>query len=108
MYLRGYMTNGQGEKVPAFTVGTAGGGNYNYGAFDPAGHGYTGTDSYVPQVHVSNSASPTFGYLLVTVYTDNTWIGEFRGFQFNHWNTSDISVTGFSVMDSFDSVSMLK
>lgn len=101
MYLRGSITNTLGDKVPAFTVGTAGGGNYDYALFDAVAAGYTGSDSYIVQKQFSNSQSPTFGYLLVTVYTDNTWSAEFRGFQFNNWNTSDVSLTPISVMDSF-------
>jgi hypothetical protein len=101
MYLRGTITNTLGDKVPAFTVGTAGGGNYDYALFDVVAAGYNGSDSFSVQKQFSNSQSPTFGYLLVTVYTDNTWSAEFRGFQFNNWNTSDVSLTPFSVMDSF-------
>jgi hypothetical protein len=103
MYVRAYVENGKGQRVPAFVVGTGGGGNYNYGPFDAVAAGYTGPDTYHVAQHVSSSANPTFGYLLVTVYTDNTWSGEFRGFQFNHWNTADVSLTPISVQDSFDS-----
>ncbi len=105
MYVRGYMTNGQGQSVPAFTVGTAGGGNYDYGLFDIS-QWYSGPDAYHVQKQFSSSSSPTFGYLLVTVYTDNTWSAEFRGFQFDYWNNSasdthPVNVLPISVMDSF-------
>jgi hypothetical protein len=111
MYVRGVMANNQGDKVPAFTVGTGGGGNYDFtvGDFDPVAHGYIGPDTYTVQKSFSSKANPYFGYLLVTVYADNTWSAEFRGFQFNSWNsTTDHSVTPITVMDSFTSASMLQ
>ncbi len=77
MYVRGYVSNTQGESVPAFTIGTVGG-NYTSGVFDiPSA--YRGPDAYTVRKQISDSSNPTFGYLLVTVYTDNTWGGEFRG-----------------------------
>ncbi len=104
MYVRGYMTNKEGDRVPAFTVGTAGGGNYDYGVFDIS-YWYGGPDAYTVQRQFSNSSSPTFGYLLVTVYTDNTWSAEFRGFQFSCYSNCQagqaVNVTPISVMDSF-------
>ncbi len=105
MYVRGTMTNTQSDSVPAFTVGTAGGGNYDYGIFDISSW-YDGPDAYTVQKQISNSSSPTFGYLLVTVYTDNTWSAEFRGFQFDYWHNSAndthaVNVGPISVMDSF-------
>lgn len=104
MYIRGFMTNSSGDKVPAFTVGTAGGGNYDYSTFDVAGAGYTGQDKYTVQKSISDSANPVFGYLLVTVYSDNTWSAEFHGFKFNQWNNAaDVSLTPITVMDSFKS-----
>ncbi len=106
MYVRGTMVNGT-DKVPSFVVGTGGGGNYNYGAFDVIGHGYTGASTYNVQKSISNSANPTFGYMLVTVYSDNTWSAEFRGFQFNTWNSlTDVSLTPFTVLDSFKSTDL--
>lgn len=102
MYLRGIMTNSHGEKVPSLVVGTAGGGNYNYAPFTGASYSYTGPSKYTVQKSIANSANPTFGYLLVTVYTDNTWSGQFRGFQFKKWNdATDISLTPLTVQDSF-------
>ena len=89
LYIRGVMADNQGAMVPAFTVGTGGGGNYNFtpGDFDPVAYGYTGPDTYSVQRYFSSSANPTFGYLMVTVYSDNSWSADFRGFQFNHWNS---------------------
>jgi len=45
MFVRGYMTNDLGDKVPALVAGTGGGGNYDYTVFDPVATGYTGSDS---------------------------------------------------------------
>jgi hypothetical protein len=108
MYVRGIMTNASGDKVPAFTVGTAGAGNYDYATYDVVRAGYTGSDTYSVQKVFSDKANPIFGYLLITVYSDNTWSGEFRGFRFNHWNdTANVSLTPITVMDLFTSSSML-
>jgi Calcineurin-like phosphoesterase len=108
MYIRGTMTNAGGDKVPAFDVGTAGGGNYDYAAYDVVAAGYTGSDTYSVQQVFSDKAKPIFGYLFITVYSDNTWSGEFRGFRFKHWNdATDVSLTPITVMDSFTSSSML-
>ncbi len=104
MYIRGFMTNSSGDKVPSFVVGTGGGGNYDYGTFDAVAAGYTGPDKYTVQKTFSSSANPYFGYLLVTVYSDNTWSAEFHGFQFTKWNdATDHSLTPITVMDSFKS-----
>ncbi len=109
MYVRGYVTGDQGHKVPAFTVGTAGGGNYDYTPFNVVAAGYTGPDRYTVEKTISSSANPTFGYLLVTVNTDNTWSAEFRGFQFSYWNDpTNVSLTPISVWDTFTSSSMLQ
>jgi Calcineurin-like phosphoesterase len=109
MYVRGYMTNDAGDKVPSFVVGTGGGGNYDYTPFDAVKAGYTGTDRYVVEKTLSSSANPTFGYLLVTVHADGTFSAEFRGFQFVLWNDpTNVSLTPWSVWDSFRSTSMLK
>lgn len=108
MYIRGTMTNAGGDKVPVFTVGTAGGGNYDYATYDVVKAGYTGSDTYSVQKVLSDKANPIFGYLLITTYSDNTWSGEFRGFRFKHWNdATDVSLTPITVMDSFTSSSML-
>ena len=102
MYVRGIMTNGSGDKVPSFVVGSGGGGNYDYAAFTGSNYNYTGTANYTVQKSISNSANPTFGYMLVTVYSDNTWSALFRGFQFNKWNDAiDVSLTPITVLDSF-------
>lgn len=102
MYLRGIMTNGSRDKVPSLVVGSAGGGNYKYAPFTGASYNYAGRANYSVQKSIANSTNPTFGYLLVTVYTDNTWRGKFRGFQFKKWNdATDISLTPITVMDSF-------
>jgi hypothetical protein len=107
MYIRGTMTNAGGDKVPAFTVGTAGAGNYDYATYDVVKAGYTGSDTYSVQKVYSDEANPVFGYLLITVYSDNTWSGEFRSFRFNHWNdATDVSLTPITVTDSFTSSSM--
>ncbi len=104
MYIRGFMSNSSGDKVPAFVVGTGGGGNYDYAPAPSTVYtGYTGPDNYTVQKHFDSSANPTFGYVVVTVYSDNTWKGEFHGFKFNNWNTADTSITPITVMDSFSS-----
>jgi hypothetical protein len=98
------MTNADGDKVPVFTMGTAGAGNYKYQEFDVVKAGYTGLDKYYIQKPIYNETDPVFGYLLVTVYSDNSWHAEFRAFQFNHWNDpSDISLTPMTVLDSCSS-----
>lgn len=103
MYVRGtMMTSTSGDKVPSLVVGTAGGGNYDYAPFNVIANGYSGSYRYNVQKTISSSTNPTFGYLLVTVYSDNTWKAQFRGFRFNNWNdATDISLTPFTVMDSF-------
>jgi hypothetical protein len=101
MYVRATMVNGS-DKVPSFVVGTGGGGNYNFGAFDPVAKGYTGASKYNVKLALSNSSNPVFGYMLVTVYSDNTWSAVFRGFQFNKWNDpANVALTPFTVLDSF-------
>jgi hypothetical protein len=104
MYVRGTMTNGSGDKAPSFVVGTGGGGNYDYAALDAVARGYAGTARFSVQKTLSSSANPTFGYLLITVYSDSSWGAEFRGFQFNKWNdATDASLTPVAVLDSFKS-----
>jgi hypothetical protein len=105
MYVRGQMSDGQGGTAPAFVVGTAGGGNYTWGPFDVSAQ-YSGPDSFSVQKQISLSSNPTFGYLLVTVYEDGTWSGEFRGFQFDYWHNAvtdphPVNVSAISVLDSF-------
>jgi hypothetical protein len=105
MFVRSFMDNGSGGKVPSFVVGTGGGGNYDYALATSIDYsGYTGKASYTVQKTFSSSANPYFGYMVITVYSDNTWTGVFRGFQFNKWNdASDHSLTPITVMDSFKS-----
>ncbi len=108
MYVRGVMSNGT-NKVPAFVVGTGGGGNYDYSSFDVVLKGYTGASKYNVQKSLSSSSNPMFGYMLVTVYSDNTWSAQFRGFQFNKWNNAtDVSLTPFTVLDDFKSSDLYK
>ena len=106
MYVRGFMDNGSGGKVPSFVVGSGGGDNYDYALATSSDYsGYTGKASYTVQKHFDNSANPTFGWMVITVYSDNTWTGEFRGFQFNKWNdATDHSLTPVTVMDSFKNI----
>jgi hypothetical protein len=105
MYVRAFMNNGSGGKVPTLVVGTGGGGNYDYALATSSDYsGYTGKSNYTVQKTFSNSANPYFGYVVVTVYSDNTWKGEFHGFQFNKWNdATDHSTTPITVTDSFSS-----
>ncbi|MBF0560278.1 MAG: metallophosphoesterase [Nitrospirae bacterium] len=109
MWVRGTMSDGKGAKIPAFTIGTGGGGNYDYAVYDVVKQGYTGSSSYSIQQVRASSANPVFGYMLVTVYSDNTWKGEFRAFQYNKWNdATDHSTTAITVWDSFMNTDMLK
>lgn len=105
MYVRGTMMTGTGgDRVPSFVVGTAGGGNYDYAPFDVMANGYSGPYNFNVLKTISSSTNPTFGYLLITVYSNNTWKAQFRGFKFNNWNdATDISLTPVTVMDSFNS-----
>ena len=101
MYIRGTITNGA-DKAPSLVVGTGGGGNYDYAPYDVVAKGYTGASTYSVKKSISSSANPTFGWLLITVYSDNTWDAQFRGFQFNKWNNAtDASLTAITVMDTF-------
>ena len=81
IYLRGTALDGQGHSVPELVVGTAGGGNYDYKRINA--DGYTGPDSFTVDKVFGNSIKPYFGYLLVTVYQNNTWSGEFRAFRYD-------------------------
>lgn len=105
MFLRAVTNNGSGGKVPTLVVGSGGGGNYDYAEVPSTVYnGYTGKTNYTVQKHFDNSANPYFGYVVITVYSDNTWKGEFHGFQFNKWNdATDHSLTPITVMDSFTS-----
>lgn len=108
MFVRATVTNGS-AKVPQLLVGTGGGGNYDYGVFNTYSAGYKGATTYNAAKSFSNSKNPYFGYVIVTVYTDNTWSAQFRGFQFNNWNsTTDISLTPITVMDSFTNADFYK
>ena len=101
MFVRATVKNGS-DKVPQLLVGTGGAGNYDYGVFNNYSAGYKGATTYTPLNHFSNSKNPYFGYIIVTVYSDNTWSAEFRGFQFNTWNSAtDVSLTPITVLDSF-------
>jgi hypothetical protein len=101
MFLRGTLTSGT-DKVPSLVVGSGGGGNYDFAPFDVVAKGYTGPATFSVKKAISSSANPTFGWLLVTVYSDNTWDAQFRGFQFNQWNNAtNTTLTPITVMDTF-------
>lgn len=103
LYLRGMMTSGT-DRVPALVVGTAGAANYDYLPFDPAAKGYQGPAHYRVDKAIADRGDPVFGYLLVTVYSDNSWSGQFRGFRFRKWNDFfDVSLTPMTVLDAFKS-----
>jgi Calcineurin-like phosphoesterase len=104
MLLRGTVANGN-AKVPVMVVGTGGGGNYAYGPPDPTVYtGYTGATTFTDTGHIDNSVNPVFGWVLVTVYSDNTWTASFRGFRFNAWGSAtDASFTPITVVDTFKS-----
>lgn len=100
MYLRGTISNGRGQIVPELVIGTAGGGNYNYAPFNVTG--YTGPNTFTVDKNYGNSSRPIFGYLLITVYDNNTWIGEFRGFQYDTFSAGKPLNSGpIEIMDSF-------
>lgn len=106
LYLRGVFTDAEGRRVPAFVVGTGGAGNYDYKG-DRSGATYPGAPRYQLQKVLANRDNPYFGYLLVTVYADNSWRAEFRGFRFNKWgDASDVSLTPISVLDAVTSAEM--
>lgn len=81
MYMRGTALDGHGHAVPELVVGTAGGGNYDYAPFNATG--YTGPDTFAVNEVLGNSSKPYFGYVLITVYDNNTWTGEFKGFRYD-------------------------
>jgi hypothetical protein len=83
------VNSGRGHTVPELIVGTAGRNNYDYSS--EVVSNYTTPDNYTVDKVYSNSTNPYFGYLLVTVYDNNTWTGKFKGFQ----QTSDVWRTQF-------------
>ena len=101
MYRRADVSVGTGNVVE-LTVGAAGGGNYEYGVFDDRAAGYSGPYTHKDLVRITDKKAPTFGYLLVTVHDDNSWTGEFKGFQFPNWSSNDPSViTPITIQDTF-------
>lgn len=96
MYLRGTASDGHGHTVPDLVVGTAGGANYDYAQIKATG--YKGTDSYTVDKVYGDTNEPYYGYLLVTVYDNNTWTGQFKGFRYNA-HTSE--TTAINTLDSF-------
>ncbi len=104
MLLTGTVKNGT-AKVPMIIAGTGGGGNYDYAACPAATCGaYSGPATFSLLKAISLSTNPTFGWVLVTVYSDNTWKAQFRSFQFNKWNdATDVSLTPITASYSFQS-----
>ncbi len=97
IYLRGTATDGQGHTVPVLIVGAAGGRIYDY-APSARGSIYSGPDAFsVEEVYDANE--PYFGYLLVTVYENNTWTGQYRGFRYDTANANQTIV--LKPLDSF-------
>lgn len=78
MYLRGTASDGQGHKVPELVVGTAGGRIYDYAPGKVSD--YEGPEAFSVEKFYGDSNKPYFGYLVVTVYDNNTWSGQFKGF----------------------------
>lgn len=78
MYLRGTASDGQGHTVPELVVGTAGGRIYDYAPDEVSD--YKGPDALSVEKVYGDSSKPYFGYLVVTVYDNNTWSGQFKGF----------------------------
>lgn len=81
MYLRGTASDGEGHTIPEFVVGTAGGRIYDYAPKEASG--YTGPDTFSAEKVYGNSKDPHYGYLLITVYDNNTWSGQFKGMKGN-------------------------
>jgi hypothetical protein len=99
-YLRGTASDGRGHTVPELLVGTAGGGNYDYAPGDA--NGYTGPWTITVDKNYSNSSNPYFGYLLITVFDNNTWTGEFRAFRYDTYASGKPHNAGpIQTMDSF-------
>jgi len=104
LYLRGVVTNAEGDTVPSLVVGTAGAPQYDYRPFDAAANGYEGLTRIKGQKVIGSKEDPVFGYLLVTVYTDNSWSADFRGFRFvKPADPQGVALTPITVMDSFRS-----
>jgi hypothetical protein len=100
LYLRANVSDGRGHTIPELIVGTAGRSNYNYSYKVVSNH--TRLDNYIADKVFGNYANPYFGYLSVTVYDNNTWTGEFKGFQ----QTSDIWTTRFPAIQTLDRFSI--
>ncbi|MDD1752493.1 MAG: metallophosphoesterase [Methanotrichaceae archaeon] len=100
VYLRVNVSDGQGHKVPELIVGTAGRSNYNYSS--EVVSNYTKPENYTVDKVYGDSTNPYFGYLLVTVYDNNTWTGKFKGYQdtYDMWNTQ------FPVIQTLDRFSI--
>ncbi len=96
MYLRGIASDGKGDSVPEFVVGTAGSPIYNYAPYETLG--YTGADSFSVEKVYGNSNRRIYGYLLVTVFDNNTWSGQFRGYEYNIAGANK----NLTVLDSFE------
>jgi len=94
------VNSGRGHTVPELIVGTAGRNNYDYSS--EVVSNYTTPDNYTVDKVYSNSTNPYFGYLLVTVYDNNTWTGKFKGFQ----DTPDIWKEQFPAIQTLDSFSI--
>jgi hypothetical protein len=102
LYLRANVSDGRGHIMPELIVGTAGRSNQNYSS--EVTSKYTNPEIYKVDKVYSNSANPYFGYLLVTVYDNNTWIGKFKGFQ----QTSEVWSTLFPTIQTLDHFSILQ
>ncbi len=99
LYLRANVFDGRGHFIPELIVGTAGSGNYNY--TPTTAPGYSGPLGYAVDKVYSNSINPTFGYLLITVFDDNTWQGEFRGFKYVNYLSAEGYPEPIRVLDKF-------
>jgi len=100
LYLRANVSDGRGHRVPELIVGTAGHNNYPYASRIVSK--YTTSDNYIVDEVYSDSSDPYFGYLLVTVYDNNTWTGEFKGFQ----QTPDVWKTQLPALQTLDRFSI--
>jgi hypothetical protein len=83
MYLRGTASDGQGHTIPVLIAGTAGSCNYDYEPYNTKG--YDGPDTFSVANVLGNFSEPYFGYILITVYDNSTWTGEFKGFQYDNY-----------------------
>jgi hypothetical protein len=103
MYMRCTASDGQGHTVPELIVGTAGGGNYDYATINVSG--YMGHDSFTVDKVLGNSIKPYFGYLLVTIYDNNTWTGDFRAFRYDTYARWELHADGpIQTMDAFGTI----